>query len=121
MTTTEEHLIKLYQQLAGLTNAECRKCPAPLSCCDADYCDMAIAYAKDSWGVDIVATDHFKFPCMGSDGCTVAPHLRPLCTFHACEISSLGFKKNDPEWTKKYWELRNEIDTLEYKRNQSGL
>lgn len=60
-------------------------------------------------------------------GCIAPPHLRPLCTLHTCDMSGLGFKRDDPlgEWTDKYFELRNEIDEFEiqiYKKasNASG-
>ena len=47
-------------------------------------------------------------------GATV--HLRPICTVHTCSIASLGFKKNDQEWTKRYYELRDKMDVAEASR-----
>jgi hypothetical protein len=32
---------------------------------------------------------------------------------HTCAINSLGFKPGDMEWTKKYFTLREKIETLE--------
>ena len=65
---------------------------------------------------------------MGESGCTAAPHLRPLCTVHTCDIMGFGFKRAPDDtpaaaeearaWTKKYFELRNAIseqdDALRY-------
>lgn len=53
---------------------------------------------------------------MGEDGnCILEPHLRPLCTLHQCMIDSWGFDPEDPEWTRKYFELRGRIDMLQEK------
>lgn len=51
---------------------------------------------------------------MGATGCKLAPHMRPLCTLHVCSINSLGFDPRDPEFTQKYFELREKIETIEF-------
>lgn len=50
---------------------------------------------------------------MGPDGCTAAPHLRPMCTMHVCCISALGYNPKDQQWTERYWQLREDIELLE--------
>lgn len=75
---------------------------------------MARGYAEKEWGVRLTPTDHPTIPFLGPGGCVVPPHLRPLCTLHTCEISSIGVKRGDPVWTEKYFDLRNEINDLEF-------
>lgn len=39
------------------------------------------------YGVELKDTGHPALPFMGEGGCTVAPHLRPLCSLHVCAYS----------------------------------
>lgn len=111
----KKKLIVLYQEIADHTEPECRlTCFRPHSCCSLEYCIFTIEYAKEEWGVELPATDHPKLPLMGEKGCTAAPHLRPACALHTCEIASMGWKDGDPEWTDKYFKIRNEIDTVHF-------
>jgi hypothetical protein len=114
--TVKEQLAQLYQQMSELTKPECGKCMMPNSCCDSMYCDLATARAAE-FGVTLVPTGHDKLPYMGEQGCIVPPHLRPLCTLHTCDVSSWGFKIDDPKgaWTSNYFDLRAQIETLEAK------
>jgi len=112
----EEHLVKLYRSLYDLTNPECGKCRLPHSCCSGEYCEATIEYAKESWNTILERTDHPKLPLMGPNGCIAAPHLRPSCTMHTCQVNGFGFKPDDPKWTNKYFSIREEIEGLEYKR-----
>jgi len=111
----DEKLVILFQSMYEMTNPECAKCRAPRSCCDAMYCHCAEEVAREEWGVDVtpLKTDHPTLPFMGPTGCVLEPHLRPLCTLHTCDINSIGLKKGDPEWTNKYFKLREQIDELE--------
>lgn len=110
----KEKLVELYQQMYVMTEPECRlTCRCPQSCCSPEYCTMTIQYAKEFWDADLAPTDHPKLPLMGTTGCIAAPHLRPMCTMHTCDINGVGFKKGDPEWTEKYFKLRNKIELLE--------
>lgn len=106
----------LYKEMYDLTAPECAKCRVPHSCCDSMYCEFSREWAKNKFGVTLKETGHPRLPFMGESGCTVEPHLRPLCTLHVCDIAGLGYKRNDPngEWTKKYWKLRNKIEEVEY-------
>lgn len=113
----QTRLIELYQQMYEHTEPACGQCRAPRSCCDPMVCEFTAGSAKERWGVDLPATGHPKYPLMANDGsgkCTAAPHLRPMCTLHNCDICSLGFHKTDQEWTKRYYEIREEIDLLEW-------
>lgn len=121
-----QKLTELYQQMYELTEPECAKCRASRSCCSPEYCQLAMQRAAE-FGVTLTPTGHDRLPLMGKAGCIAPPHLRPLCTLHTCDMSGLGFKRDDPlgEWTDKYFELRNEIDEFEiqiYKKapNASG-
>lgn len=115
-----EQLIEVYRQMYELTKPECDcSCPIPHSCCSPEYCEMAEKIALEHWGVDISSkrTNHPRLPFMSETGCVVEPHLRPLCTLHTCDINSFGFKMHpnfDPEWDKKYFDLRDQIDDLEF-------
>jgi len=112
-----EQLIKLYKTMYDMTEPECRlSCQCPQTCCSPEYCEYTIEYAKESWGVELQRTDHPKLPLMGPSGCTAAPHLRPNCTLHTCDINGLGYKRDDPDWTEKYFKVREEIEVLEFKR-----
>ena len=106
---------KLYLQMAKHTAPVCgSECGHSANrCCEAMYCDFTVKYAKERWGVDLSKTDHPTLPLMGPNGCTAEPHLRPICTVHVCCINSLGFKPNDPAWTKRYFKLRDQINRLE--------
>ena len=109
-------LVVLYQQMADLTAPECANtCKCPHTCCDEFACQMTREIAKERDGVTLE-----EYPpnsrgafYLGDKGCTVAPYLRPHCTMHTCEISSMGFKRGDPKWTKSYFKLREKIERLE--------
>jgi hypothetical protein len=119
-----DKLVQLYQKMSELTAPECAgigpsSCKCPHSCCDELACSITKDFALNQ-GVTLP-----EFPpnykgafYLNETGCTVAPHLRPLCTVHTCQISSLGFKPGDPEWTKKYFKLRNQIDKLEHQESR---
>ncbi len=88
-------LIALYAELGAHTEPECagNRCPKPLSCCAPMYCDLASDFAREHWGVKLEPGWHPTLPFMGPTGCTVAPHLRPICTAHTCEVNEHGRKR----------------------------
>jgi hypothetical protein len=106
-------LIELYQLLYEHTKDECLKCRCPRNCCAPEFCEFAIENAKEQWGIELKPTDHPTLPLMGPTGCIAPPHTRPVCTRHTCEINAFGFKRGDPEWTERYFEIRDEIEELE--------
>jgi hypothetical protein len=101
--------IALWKQMAELTWRKCIKtCHAMGSCCCAEYCDMAVEYAKEH-GVTLERRPGTMF--LDDKGtCQVPPHFRPLCTLHQCKIAGLGFDPKDPAWTKKYFDLREKLN-----------
>ena len=106
-----EPLQQLYRELSDHTKPACDACPQakvePHRCCYSEACEMALMYA--SWkGVNLQRTSHPTLPLMGKSGCTVAPHLRPMCTGYVCPS-----QKEDPEWMAKYVAIRTRIATLE--------
>lgn len=107
-------LIGLYAELAAHTEPECAAhCAKPRTCCEAQYCALAIDHAKSHWHVDLVPTWHAALPLMGDDGCTAAAHLRPICTAHTCAVCEHGTKPGDPAWTARYQTLTRTIETIE--------
>src|SRR3546814_1039588 len=91
-------LIALYADLAAHTEPECTgACARPMTCCQERYCEIAMDFAAEHWGVELQTTWHRALPLMGPDGCTVAPHLRPICTAHTCDICEYGAKRHRSE------------------------
>lgn len=113
LTEKHQELIDLYAKIAEHTLPECRACINPYSCCDRMYCESAIKFAKKKWGVDLQPTGHEKLPLMGPQGCTAAPHLRPMCAMHTCQMNSIGSKPGDRAWTEEYFRLHERIQILE--------
>ena len=106
---TPKKIVRLFRDMADLTSPECAGvCRVPHSCCSPEYCDMAVERAAED-GITLEETGHPTLRFMGPDGCTVAPHLRPLCTLHVCSIADAGIKRGDPAWTDKYFRLRERI------------
>lgn len=119
-----DKLVQIYQKMADLTAPECAgvgkgSCRVPHSCCDEMACIITKEFALTQ-GVVLqeYPPNHKGAFYLGENGCTVAPHLRPICTVHTCQIGSLGFKPGDPKWTKKYFKIRDTIDALESKEKR---
>ena len=114
-----ERLIKAYAEMGELTNKLCTtKCKLVAfdskgghRCCGRIYCEEAKRYAKEVWNEEPLETGHPELIYMGPSGCTLAPHLRPLCTMQVCcELEIMG---GNPEAGKRYFELRSKINKLE--------
>jgi hypothetical protein len=115
--TDLEKLIEMYQQMSDLTAPECaHTCMIPHHCCQAAQCEDTINFAQRYYGVTLARTTHPRLPLMSPSGCTAAPHLRPVCTVHTCDVNSFAGKFDrktstiDKEWTLRYFKLRDEID-----------
>lgn len=107
-------LVALYAELAALTEPECSgQCERPRTCCEERYCLIAIEFARQNWDVELQPTWHPVLPLMGDDGCTAAPHLRPVCSAHTCEVCTYGRKRGDEVWTRRYDELMRTIADVE--------
>lgn len=105
--TFSQKLIELYQQMVDLTKPKCGQCRVPYYCCAPEHCEATARYAAEL-GVMLNRTEHPRLPFLGPDGCTVVPHLRPICAVHVCENHLW-----DPEFSEKYFELRNAFSDME--------
>lgn len=115
LSILQSELVPLYNEMADLTLPKCEQCRMPLSCCSPEYCEMTIECAQNRWGVELKRTNHPKLPLMGEKGCIADPHFRVLCTLHVCSINSIGCDIKDLPWTEKYFELRGQINEVEYR------
>jgi hypothetical protein len=95
-----------FAAIAEHTREKCGACLAPYACCTAEQCAATISFAKETYGVELVTTDHPKLPLMGPAGCTAAPHFRPICAVHVCEQHLIG----ETPWTDAYWDLRMQAE-----------
>jgi hypothetical protein len=121
-TSEADSVLKdLYVEMYKLTEPLCAgtssvgSCNLPRSCCSPEYCDLAQEWALERWGVQLQVVNKGPIKFMGRNGCTVAPHLRPLCTIHTCKIQAWS-SSGDRDWDKKYFDLREQIDHLEAER-----
>lgn len=104
-----------YQKLGDLTFDHCKRtCKNLGSCCSTEYCLLAISRAEE-FGVELKPADK-NIPLLIDGKCIAPPYLRPLCTMHSCDISSVAEFKNEPQLTEQYFDLRSLIDELEYRR-----
>lgn len=98
---------QLWQDMADLTYEKCQKtCTSLGNCCHGTYCEVA---------AETMESDGEKAPPMPFvvDGrCIIPPHYRKICSIHHCKISSLGYDKDDPEWTERYFALRDKIEAI---------
>jgi hypothetical protein len=103
---------KLWAEMASLTMEKCKQhCHALGSCCDPLYCDEARRYAQQQ-GIVLKEIGN-EIPFLTAGGvCVVPPYLRPICTVHQCKIASLGLDPKDPKWTKRYFQLREQLNEL---------
>lgn len=110
MKSISNQIVRLYQELADHTLSDCNKhCTQMGNCCDAAFCEIARNFAKSEYGVELGDTGHPALPFMGPTGCTVPPHLRPRCTEFVCCIRDHREKPGNPEWTMRYYSLRQQI------------
>lgn len=107
-------LVALYAEVAALTEIECSgACERPRTCCEERYCLIAVDFAQSHWQIALQPTWHPALPLMGDDGCTAAPHLRPICSAHTCEMCTHGEKRGDPSWTARYNDIMHAIGEIE--------
>ena len=109
---TEKTNKQIFDELAEITYGKCKAtCKRLGSCCSNEYCDIAADYAAEKGATLEPTGNQIKFLNSGGN-CIVPPEFRPFCTLQQCEISSLGFFKNDEKLTEKYFRLRNSIKEL---------
>jgi hypothetical protein len=122
--TTQAQLKTKYAAMSKLTAPECAHvCRIPFSCCSPEYCETTIQWAAERWGVRLKRVNGKNargevLPLLGTNGCTAEPHLRPLCTVHTCDVNGIGCKRGDPKWTRRYFQLREALNELEYQFEQ---
>ena len=106
-------LEQLYKEMADHTLSKCKNtCRVRVGfCCSSEYCDMASELMKKA-GEPIP-----EMPFNKTGACVVKPHFRPLCTLHQCKINGLGADIEDIKWTKKYFRLRDKIESAEMLRD----
>ena len=109
MKSISPRIIQLYQDLYEHTFNDCQKVCDRQDCCDTVACLATENYAREQYGVILERTEHATLPFMGSHGCTVPPHLRPICTEFSCRRLAYGGKPGIDEWAEKYYELRRQI------------
>lgn len=113
-------LEKLMANIQTLTYDVCKtSCRSMGSCCSSQQCADAKYEAEAMYGIK------FSYD-LGADGtylvdgkCQVPPQFRVSCTYHQCDISSLGIFKNDLERTNKYFDLRDGAEDTMYNIFQS--
>lgn len=103
-----------WEKMAAFTAPICAagkdECLYPHRCCEKKFCEMAREYAR-SQGIEL-QEGNGRLPFLGENGCTVPPHLRPVCTIHVCTVSWAGKShiEHDPEKTKEYFALRARLE-----------
>ena len=98
-------LVQRYEDIARLTRPVClERCPEPGGCCRPRYCELAWERAR-LFGLEPAAVSRGPLPFLGPPGCTLAPHLRPLCAVHVCEGQLLA----DPALARAYFPLRQAV------------
>jgi len=98
----------VWDQLAEHTFARClKKCKTGLgSCCSQEYCDEAARYMTEKKQTP-PAPAGGRVSFLTPEGkCVISPRYRPMCTAHQCDICSMGWAADDPEWSKTYFKLR---------------
>lgn len=65
---------------------------------------MTRSFALETFGIALEGGTG-PLPFIGPNGCTVPPHLRPLCSVHVCE-AHLG----DEAFAEAYFEARDEAE-----------
>ena len=115
---TDDELVAAYAEIAALSGAVCAQCAdpphPPYRCCSQLYCWVAREAALERWGVTLTRTHHEALPYMGAQGCTVAPHLRSLCSLAVCKDE---LARQPTAVQERYWTLREAIEEAEEKRS----
>lgn len=100
---------QLWQEMADLTLSKCKEhCHNMGSCCSKEYCGMA---AEEMQKAGVVVP---PMPFIVDGKCVIKPHFRMLCSLHQCKIASVGEDSKDPEWTKKYFALREKLEDVSF-------
>jgi hypothetical protein len=110
-SSSTSSLEDLYWEMYELTRDHCGCEGQPFHCCTKEYCFLAAGFSLLNYGISLSPTGH-PIPFMSEKGCIVPPHLRPICTLHACHISwRSGEFPNDLERTRQYRALKDKIES----------
>ncbi len=110
-------MIQLYQRMYEITVVKCKRCSKGAgTCCNVYACKLVEKFAKAEYGVTLMRTGHPTLLFMGSEGCIVAPHMRPVCTVHTCKTVQYGCDFEDKPWTADFYDLKKQIALLECDR-----
>jgi len=101
-----EAYVQAFADLAKHTAPKCGACRVAYICCSAEQCAATRDFALETFGETLVEGSG-PLPFLGSEGCTVPPHLRPICSVHVCEQHL-----NDDAWSLKYESLRDAAGDL---------
>jgi hypothetical protein len=108
-------LVDLYQKITEISKPICATCIPPYHCCHPVGCGQAMVWARSVYGVQLEYTSDnaiSTLPYLTKTGCTVAPHLRPLCSLWLCPE---GEAVAPPE----YWQLKAKIMGIEIEKGDS--
>ena len=105
--------IKLWREMAELTLTKCQEhCRILGSCCSVGSCESTRQIAQFAFGVDLGEPKKRGLYLDDDNRCTIAPHLRPLCSLHQCRIADMGFDQKDRSWTDRYFKLYQQLQVL---------
>ena len=121
--TLRKRLVEVSREMYHLTNKRCGDYCGPdnpffndekVICCEDSYCEATAKYAKEIWNVLLQPTGHPTVRFLGPTGCSVEPHLRPLCTEHQCNFRTFGKFPDSSTDTSKFVELLKEMEDINY-------
>src|SRR5688572_16912475 len=90
----------LYAEIAEIGRKHCAQCSPPFHCCSRTSCNHSRWWARTAWDVELQKQQDGELPFLAPSGCSVAPHLRPVCSVFVCDASRMP---------PKYHQLLNEI------------
>lgn len=74
-----------FAKLSALTCTRCQECKSDdtYRCCDKLFCEMVDKSLKMQM-IKAERPNVGGIPFMGEKGCTIEPHLRPMCSAYVC-------------------------------------
>jgi hypothetical protein len=113
-----DQLKRKYDEIAAYIYSFCKKMGCTPNgkltglCCDHFTCDLMQEQAGQKFEIEL---DFEKMNTFVNSGhCIVPPHLRPLCSVHACERLQLWA----PGFFDKWMRMREVIEEMEYRERK---
>lgn len=103
--TPSQSYVEAFRTLAEHTEPKCGACRAAYICCTSEQCRATQDFALETFGIHLTEGSG-PLPFLDESGCTVPPHLRPICSVHVCEQHITG-----DEWSEVYEDLREAAGT----------